>query len=247
MIVNNYHCNYIGDMETNHNSNAKTPCQTENTDRVNESNQPPTDPATQNEVQTGDASNEVFGDGKGKTRSPVWNHFKKIIVNGKDKGECNYCHKKFVAGGRSGTKSLLDHYERCMRKPVTDIRQHILLQEQKKADGSQSSYLSNHNFNAITCRKNLAEMIIVHEYPLSMVEHHGFRKFVGGLHPLFKVPSRNTIKSDILKIYDYEKERTYKLLGKNKSRVAITTDMWTTSHQKKGFIAVTDQNWNMQS
>ena len=94
-------------------------------------------------------------------------------------------------------------------------------------------------------------MIIIHEYPLSIVEHHGFRKFLGGLQPLFKVPSRNTIKSDIFKIYDFERQRTLKMLEKNTSRVAITTDMWTASNQKKGFMALTahfiDQNWNMQS
>ena len=84
-----------------------------------------------------------------------------------------------------------------------------------------------------------------------MVEHHAFRKFVKGLQPLFRLPCRNTIKSDIIKIYDVEKQKTIKLLGKNKSRVAITTDMWTANHQKKGFMAVTahfiDQNWNLQS
>ena len=126
----------------------------------------------------------------------------------------------------------------------------ILVGRQKKVDGT-TSYVSNYTFNADTSRKDLAEMIIIHEYPLSIVEHHGFRKFVGGLQPLFKVPSRNTIKSDIFKIYDFERQRTLKMLEKNTSRVAITTDMWTASNQKKGFMALTahfiDQNWNMQS
>lgn len=76
-------------------------------------------------------------------------------------------------------------------------------------------------------------MIIVHEYPLSIVEHHGFRKFVGGLQPLFKVPCRNTIKDDIKRIYDYERDKTMSLLAKTKSRIAVTTDMWTSNHKKK--------------
>ncbi|KAI3503614.1 hypothetical protein L1887_32060 [Cichorium endivia] len=42
-----------------------------------------------------------------------------------------------------------------------------------------------------------------------------------------------------------------RILEKNASRVAITTDMWTSSNQKKGFMAITahliDDNWNMQS
>ncbi|GJU47803.1 zinc finger BED domain-containing protein RICESLEEPER 2-like protein [Tanacetum coccineum] len=45
--------------------------------------------------------------------------------------------------------------------------------------------------------------------------------------------------------------KTMRLFGKIKSRIAITTDMWTANHQKKGFMAITthfiDQNWNLQS
>ena len=93
-------------------------------------------------------------------------------------------------------------------------------------------------------------MIILHEYPLSMVEHLGVRRFMKTVQPLFTVVSRNTIKNDILKIYDYEKSKTMQLLERNDSRIAITTDMWT-SNQKKRFMAVTahfiDESWKLQS
>nr|GEV15745.1 hypothetical protein [Tanacetum cinerariifolium] len=69
-------------------------------------------------------------------------------------------------------------------------------------------------------------MIIVHEYPLLMVEHHGFQNFMKGLQTLFRFPCRNTVKSDILKIYEYEKQKTMRLFGKIKSRIAITTDIF---------------------
>lgn len=172
----------------------------------------------QDETQADDVFNEaeeIGGLGKRKTRSPCWSHFERKIVNGLLKAECNYCHKMLGAKSSNGTKHLNDHFHRCLKRPYKDIRQHILVREQKKADGSPSSFLSNYSFNADASRRNLAEMIIiVHEYPLAMVDHHAFRKFVGGLQPLFKVPSRNTIKSDISKIYDYQKQKTLKLLGK---------------------------------
>ena len=57
-------------------------------------------------------------------------------------------------------------------------------------------------------------MIIMHEYPLSIVEHVAFRKFCSGLQPLFKMVSRNTEKSDILKIYKFEKSKIMNLLKK---------------------------------
>ena len=59
--------------------------------------------------------------------------------------------------------------------------------------------LNAYQFDQNIVRNNLAHMVILHEYLLSMVDHIGFRKFVGFLQPLFKLISRNTLKSDILK------------------------------------------------
>ncbi|XP_030964150.1 zinc finger BED domain-containing protein RICESLEEPER 2-like [Quercus lobata] len=70
-------------------------------------------------------------------------------------------------------------------------------------------------------------MVILHEYPLSTVDHIGFREFVADLQPMFKLVTRNTLKSDILKIYDNEREKALKMTDKNGSRMAITTTMWT--------------------
>lgn len=88
-------------------------------------------------------------------------------------------------------------------------------------------------------RRELASMIIMHKYPLIIVEYVGFRRYSMTLQPLFKVPSRNTVKSDIIKIFDCERGKKMKILEKNDSRVAITTGMWTSSNQKRGFMAVT--------
>ena len=58
-----------------------------------------------------------------------------------------------------------------------------------------------------------------------MVDHIGFREFVGSLQPLFKLISRNTLKSDILKIYDNEREKPLKMMDKNGNKMPITTDI----------------------
>ena len=71
------------------------------------------------------------------------------------------------------------------------------------------------------------------------------------MQPLFNMVSRNTIKADIMKLYKEEKENTMKLLSKNQSRIAITSDMWTSSNQNKGYMTVTthfiDDSWKLQS
>ncbi|KAL8469703.1 hypothetical protein ACS0TY_032517 [Phlomoides rotata] len=79
----------------------------------------------------------------------------------------------------------------------------------------------------------MASMIILYEYPLNMVEHFGFRRFVTALQPLCKVVSRNTVKSGIMKNYDFDRDKIMKAFDKNSSKFAITTDMWTTNNQKK--------------
>ncbi|TXG73028.1 hypothetical protein EZV62_001607 [Acer yangbiense] len=134
-----------------------------------------------------------------------------------------------------------------MRKQ-NDIRQYTLTNNKTK-DGKDT--LEPYTFDLIVVRRKLAEMIILHEYPLRMVEHNGFKEYSATLQPLFKPVSRNTIKRHIMQIYDVEKEKTISVLEANRSRISITTGMWTSSHQKKGFMAVTvhfiDDSWAMQS
>ncbi|CAN1130269.1 hypothetical protein LINPERPRIM_LOCUS13113 [Linum perenne] len=40
-------------------------------------------------------------------------------------------------------------------------------------------------------------MILVHEYPLSIVDHIGFRRYSFSLQPLFQVPSRNQLSAHV--------------------------------------------------
>jgi len=94
--------------------------------------------------------------------------------------------------------------------------------------------LNPYQFDQVKVRSNLARMVILHECPLSMVEHIGFREFVGSLQPMFKVVSRNNLKNDILDIYDNEREKALKMMNKKGSRITITTDMWTSINKGEG-------------
>ncbi|KAA3487988.1 zinc finger BED domain-containing protein RICESLEEPER 1-like [Gossypium australe] len=94
-------------------------------------------------------------------------------------------------------------------------------------------------------------MIILHEYPISMVEHYGFRKYSKSLQLRFKVPSRNTTKKDIMQSYVFKRDNINTLLRKAESRIALTTDMWSTNNQRKRYIAGTahfiNNAWRLQS
>ena len=93
-------------------------------------------------------------------------------------------------------------------------------------------------FDQDILREKLARAIILHKYPFSIVDHVGFRDFASSLQPLFKMVSHNKIMDDIMKIYEFEKWKMSSYLEKLETRMAITTDMWT-SNKKKGYMAIT--------
>jgi len=111
--------------------------------------------------------------------------------------------------------------------------------------------VENYVFDQEVARKALYSMIVLHEYPLSIVDHHGFRKFVSALQPLFKIGTRNTTRKGILSFHDMEKRKAKIFLHKMTCRIAITTDMWTTDNQKRGYMAITghfiDDSWTLRS
>ncbi|KAL8156752.1 hypothetical protein AgCh_001742 [Apium graveolens] len=183
-----------------------------------------------------------------KGKSDVWNHFDKVRIDGLVKAVCKYCHAKLRGDSAAGTSHLNTHYKtKDHNKGQSSIRQKLLASNFNKDHPELASYSFSHE----GVKKELAKMIIMHEYPLSIVDHIRFKRYSTFLQPLFKVPCRNTIKNKIFQIYEFEKEKTMNLLKNNASRVAITTDMWTASNQKKGCMAVTvhyiDASWILQS
>jgi hypothetical protein len=136
---------------------------------------------------------------KRKLTSVVWKDFKRVKVAGVVKAECLYCYKRLRGTTKNGTKHLHDHLKICtLRKIKTMVgginktfgQSSLRLNSQKGGKVSVESY----TFNQDKARKELAAMIILHEYPLCIVDHVGFRRFVSALQPLFKMVTRNTIR-----------------------------------------------------
>ena len=76
-------------------------------------------------------------------------------------------------------------------------------------------------------------MVIFHKYPLAIVDHVGFQDFVSDFRPNFKMAERNTLKQDIKKTYNDEKQKTLVEIDKDASKVAITTNLWTANNSKR--------------
>ncbi|WJZ89198.1 hypothetical protein VitviT2T_008430 [Vitis vinifera] len=180
---------------------------------------------------------------KRKLTSIVWNEFEKVIIDGQDYAICKHCKSKLKADSKNGTKHLHVHLDRCIKRRNVDIKQQFLTIERK---GYGKVQIGGFAFDQDISREKLARPIILHEYPLSIVDHADFRDFASSLQPLFKMISRNTIKDDIMKIYEFEKGKMSSYLEKLETRMTITIDMWT-SNQKKGYMAITvyyiDESW----
>ncbi|CAN1240275.1 Putative AC transposase [Linum grandiflorum] len=144
------------------------------------------------------------------------------------KAKCKY-YRKILGGDTSnGTSHLRNHKKVCVQKQIHDGSQKNLAVNFLSNGAVGKKELCSGQFNNEVSRKQLATMIVMHEYPLGIVDHLYFKIFCNGLQPLFKVPSRNTTKKDILAMYE-----------RNKGRIAITTDMWTATNQKRGYMAIT--------
>jgi hypothetical protein len=185
-------------------------------------------------------------------KSDAWPYFKRQKIGGIWKAICKSCDKKIGGDTKNGTKHLFDHISICPKRTERGPKQAMLKVTEKKSGNRHESFVvGNYTFNQDVSRNELAKMIILHEYPIMMVNHIGFRNYSHSLQPLFKIVSRNTMKNDIMKLYESEKSKQMKILAKNKSRIAITTDMWTASNQNKGYMSVTahyiDENWILQN
>ncbi|KAF1877758.1 hypothetical protein Lal_00038067 [Lupinus albus] len=203
----------------------------------------PTPEPSQSHVGEDDNTESTMQPVPKKHRSVVREHFQKIKVNGVDKAECKYCRKQLSGSSRNGTKHLHNHMELCVQKKIMtrghDKGQSFLLP--KALQGKQE--LGVGTYDAENTKRELANAIIMHDYSLSIVDPVGFRRYSTALQPLFQ--------KEIFKVYDFERECAMKMLDSHEGRLAITSDMWTSSNQKRGYMAVTthyiDCSWTLQS
>jgi hypothetical protein len=210
------------------------------------------DTTEDNVVHISDGEEEAIA-APGKRRklySKAWNDFVQVCVDGEWKAKCNHCGKKLSAVSRNGTTHLKTHLKSCPlnnKKPGDKIQSNLRFGTTEKGAITVENYM----FDQEVARKALYSMIILHEYPLSIVDHHGFRKFVTALQPLFKMGTRNTIRRDIIHFYEGEKRKARIFLQRTNCRVAVTTDLWTADNQKRGYMAVTghfiDDSWTLKS
>ena len=140
------------------------------------------------EIEDDDEVIEVEGEdgaeagSKRKLTSAVWKEFKRVKFNGNVRAKCNYCGKKLSATSTNGTKHLHNHLKGCVQRKIK-LNGKTLAQASLRfgRTDARAVTVENYTFDQEIARKELSSMIVLHEYPLSMVDHVGFRRFVDAL------------------------------------------------------------------
>ncbi|XP_020114531.1 zinc finger BED domain-containing protein RICESLEEPER 2-like [Ananas comosus] len=202
-----------------------------------------------------EVENELEGKKIRKKVSKVWEYFEEVeVLENKvlvKKLKCKYCTRKYSKSKTGTTSQLKRHMNECFylkNQPKDQGLINFPPSEALENEVEFSPVYIGSSFDAFKIREIMAKMIIVHEYPFTMVEHTWFNILCKALNPNFQKVSRNTIKNECLKAYETEKEKLKKVL-KNVDKISLTCDCWT-SKQTIGYMALTahyiDSEWQLQ-
>ncbi|XP_010535860.1 PREDICTED: zinc finger BED domain-containing protein DAYSLEEPER-like [Tarenaya hassleriana] len=193
-----------------------------------------------------------------KKKSMVWEHFTiETVSPGCRRACCKGCKQSFAYSTGSKVAGT-SHLKRHIAKGTCPALLHPLENNQltpytPKSDTPRRRYRTSStpyiSFNQDQCRHEIAKMIIMHDYPLHMVEHPGFISFVQSLQPHFERVSFNTVQGDCVATYLAEKQTVSKYLEGIPGRLGLTLDFWT-SKQTLAYVFITahfiDSNWKLQ-
>lgn len=176
--------------------------------------------------------------------SKVWKYFKRTEDSKNVK--CQLCEVNLSYTG--GTTNMLNHirlkHKEEFDRPETPEKQPTL---SNFVNSPRSRKFSGKETDDIT--RAIVDMVVFDYMPLQMVEGKGFKKLMSIVAPNYNIPSRNTIKSRIEKVYE---DRKSAVLGEldRVDTVALTTDTWT-SNATKSYLTITehhiDSDWNLMT
>lgn len=193
-----------------------------------------------------------------KRKSLVWDHFTtEATSSDTTKALCKHCNKSYayINGAKaSGTSHLKRHIELgiCSKCPKTSLT------PQGKEDETTASSCpppppkkgSYAPLDQDHCNREMAKMIIMHDYPLHMVEHCGFAGFLKALRPQYSMASFDAIHGGCVSMFLSQKDKLLEFIGEIPGGVNLTVDVWS-SRQSVGYAFVTghfvDKDWNLSS
>ncbi|KAF5466785.1 hypothetical protein F2P56_016681 [Juglans regia] len=200
-----------------------------------------------------------------RKKSIVWEHFTiETVGPGCTRACCKLCKKSFayITGSKlAGTSHLKRHIALGICPVFRQKNQQSPYTPGSRTGGTGSGTdppkkrhrathgLASISFDQDRCSNEIAKMIVLHDYPLHIVEHAGFNDFIRTLQPQFNNLSFNTVQEDCVAAYLKEKQSLRNLISGIPGYVSLTLDLWT-SNQTLGYVFLTgyfiDGDWNLQ-
>lgn len=209
-------------------------------------------------------SSEAQPNKRRRKKSVVWEHFTiETVGPGCTKACCKLCKKSFayITGSKlAGTSHLKRHISLGICPVFRQNNQQSPYTPGSKTGGSASGTdqpkkrqkthgIASTPFDQERCSLEIAKMVILHDYPLHIVEHPGFIDFVRTLQPQFNAVSFDTVQNDCVDIYRREKQSLLNQISGIPGHVSLALDLWT-SNQTLGYVVLTgyfiDSDWNLQ-
>ncbi|XP_021967288.1 zinc finger BED domain-containing protein RICESLEEPER 2 [Folsomia candida] len=157
-----------------------------------------------------------------KQRSEMFNHF--CLTPSGSQYSCKYCSDLYQNSG-GVTSNLKRHME--SNHPLE-------LQESRSRDSTKRPRNSSAPNQPVTQERliiALTEFVLETDQAFSIVEEPSFRRLLGLLNPDIKIPGRTTIRSEISKRHQTEKERITAKLQEIPGKLSFILDCWTSSNQ----------------
>ncbi|XP_050898542.1 zinc finger BED domain-containing protein DAYSLEEPER isoform X1 [Lathyrus oleraceus] len=93
------------------------------------------------------------------------------------------------------------------------------------------------SFDQERCNNDIAKMVILHDYPLDIVEQPGFIAFAQTLQPQFNPLCLNSFEGYCVSMYLREKQNLLDLINGIPGRLNLTLDVWS-SNQTTGYVII---------
>ncbi|KAK3149447.1 hypothetical protein QOZ80_3AG0217490 [Eleusine coracana subsp. coracana] len=192
-----------------------------------------------------------------RKKSLVWEHFTiEAMPGGSSRANCNLCKQSFAYS--SGTKIAgTSHLKRHITLGSCPVMKN---NERKRAlisaggtdnDGEGTAErptkrryrytgYSNATFDQDRSCSYLAKMIILHDYPLHIVQQSAFSTFIESLQPRFRVSDVETMEGEVYAVFQKEKHNLMQAFGTMPGRISLTIGLWTTS-QTLGYVSLAGQ------
>lgn len=213
-----------------------------------------------------------------RLKSVVWNDFDRVKKGETFAAICRHCKRILSGSSTSGTSHLRNHLIRCRRRSNHDIAQLLTRGKRKQSTLAITNFSYNQapmknemvtvastkleegvivginntgvlDFDHRRSQLDLARMIVMHGYPLGMVEDIGFKTFVRNLQPLFDFVTLSGVEADCIEIYKKEKQKVYEELDKLPGKVSLSADRWTTNGGTEYLCLIAhyiDDSWELK-